>query len=171
MHLTMRKDQFLANKENKQRFINMLSMKLVERICKTYHASGDADLLIVQKSVEAASEVNTVLVGDDTDLLILLIYHASLDSCSLFLKPEPRKSTKKSRVWNIHAVKKQLGPYICSSILFLQAILGCDTTSQLHGIGKGNSLKKFRDCNHFHDLSVAFNSPSATAEEIVTAGE
>ena len=25
MHLTMRKDQFLANKENKQRFINMLS--------------------------------------------------------------------------------------------------------------------------------------------------
>ncbi len=30
MHLTMRKDQFLANKENKQRFINMLSTKLVE---------------------------------------------------------------------------------------------------------------------------------------------
>ena len=110
MHLTTRKDQFLANKENKERFINMLSMKLVERSCKTYHASGDTDLLIVQKSVELASAVNTVLVGDDTDLLILLIYHASLDSCSLFLKPEPRKSTKKSLVWNIHAVKKQVGP-------------------------------------------------------------
>ena len=107
IHLTMRKDQFLINKENKQRFINMLSMKLVERSCKTYHASGDADLLIVQKSVESASAVNTVLVGDDTDLLILFIYNASLDSCSLFLKPEPRRSTKKSRVWNIHAVKKQ----------------------------------------------------------------
>ena len=81
MHLTTRKYHFLANKP---RFINMLSMKLVERSCKTYHASGDADLLIVQKSVESASAVNTVLVGDDTDLLILLIYHASLDSCSLF---------------------------------------------------------------------------------------
>ena len=67
-------------------------------------------------------------------------------------------------------MKKQLGPDICSSILFLHAILWCDT-SQLHGIGKGNSLKKFRDCNHFRDFSVAFNSPSATAEEIVTAGE
>ena len=33
------------------------------------------------------------------------------------------------------------------------------------------TLKKFRDCNHFRDLSLAFNSPSATAEEIVTAGE
>ena len=80
MHLTMRKYQFLANKENKQRFINMLSMKLVERSCKTYHASGDANMLIVQKSVESASVINTVLVGDDTDLLILLIYHVSLDS-------------------------------------------------------------------------------------------
>ena len=75
-----------------------------ERNYKTYHTSGDADLLIVQKSVESASAVNTVLVGDYTDLLILLIYNASLDSCSLFLKQDPSKSTKKSRVWNIHAV-------------------------------------------------------------------
>ena len=36
-----------------------------------------------------------------------------------------------------------LGPDICSSIIFLHAILGCDTISQLHGIGKGNSHKKF----------------------------
>ena len=28
----------------------------------------------------------------------------------------------------------ELGPDICSTILFLHAILGCDTTSQLHGI-------------------------------------
>ena len=171
MHLTMSKDQFLANKENKQRFINMLSTKLAEKSCTTYHASGDADLLIVQKSVESASAVNTVLIGDDTDLLILLIYHASLDSCSLFLKPEPKKSTKNSRIWNIHAVKKQLGPDTCSSILFLHAILGCDTTSQPYGIGKGNSLKKFRDCKDFRDLAETFDSPSATTEEIATAGE
>ena len=171
MHLTMIKAQFLANKENKQRFINMLSKKLVEMNCETYHASGDADLLIVQKAVKSASTVHTVLVSDDTDLLILLIYHASLDSCSLFFKPEPKKSTKYPRVWNIHAVIKQLGPDICSHILFLHAILGCDTTSQPHGIGKANSLKKFRDCDHLRDLAEAFNSPSATAEENSTAGE
>ena len=60
---------------------------------------------------------------------------------------------------------------LTSHILFLHAILGCDTTSQPHGIGKGNSLKKFRDCDHLRDLAEAFNSPSATAEEISTAGE
>ena len=134
MHLTMRKDQFLVNKENKQRFINMLSTKLAQKNCKTYHASGDTDLLIVQKTVESAATVDTVLIGDDTDLLILLIYHGSLDSRNLFLKPEPKKNTKNSRVWNIRAVRQHLGPDICCQILFLHAILGCDTTSQPHGI-------------------------------------
>ena len=32
-------------------------------------------------------------------------------------------------------------------------------------------MKKFRDCDHLCDLAEAFNSPSATAEEISTAGE
>ena len=57
--------------------------------CKTYHASGDADLLIVQESVESASAVNTLLIGDDTDLLILLIDHASL--CKTFTKTSGQK--------------------------------------------------------------------------------
>ncbi len=38
-----------------------------------YHASGDADLLIVQKAVESSSTTDTVLVGDDTDLLIAML--------------------------------------------------------------------------------------------------
>ena len=83
----------------------MLSTKLVQKNCKTYHASGDADLLIVQKAVESALTVDTVFIGDNTDLLILLIYHASLDSRNLFL---PKKNTKNSRVWNIRAVKQHL---------------------------------------------------------------
>ena len=66
MHLTMSKAQFLANKDNKQQFINLLSAKLMEKNCRTYHATGDADLLIVQKAVESASTMNTVLIGDDT---------------------------------------------------------------------------------------------------------
>ena len=61
-----------------------------------------------------------------------------------------------------------IGSDICCQILFLHAILGCDTTSQPHGIGKGNLLKKFRDfCNYAEVL----NSPSAMAEEISATGE
>ncbi len=87
MQLTMKKAQFSSNTENKQRFINMLSAKLVESNCRTHQASEDVDLLIVKKAVESAYTVDTVLIGDDTDLLILLIYHARVDSCALYLSP------------------------------------------------------------------------------------
>ena len=98
---------------------------------KVYHARGDADVLIVQKAVESATLMDTALVGEDTDLLILLCYHANLDSHNIFFRPEPKKNTKMPRVWSIKAVKEQLGPQICSNILFLHAVLGCDTTSHL----------------------------------------
>ena len=69
-----------------------------------------------------------MLVGDDTDLLVLLCYHACLEPHNIFLKPEPKKATMKPRVWNITAVKEKLGFEICNNILFLHTILGCDTT-------------------------------------------
>ena len=133
VQLPMKKEQFLANKTNKQKFINMPGDHLENSKCKIHHAPGDADLLIVQKAVESAAMVNTLLVGDDTDLLILLCYHASLDSHSIFFQPEPKKATKNPRVWDIKAVKEQLGPEVYSYILFLHAVLGCDTTSRLYG--------------------------------------
>ena len=48
-----------------------------------YHSSGDADLLIVQKAVDSSTTTDTVLVGDDTDVLVLLCYHANLDSYNI----------------------------------------------------------------------------------------
>ena len=47
----------------------MLSSYIQKVNCQTYHSQADADLLIVQKAVESARNVNTVLVGDATDLL------------------------------------------------------------------------------------------------------
>ena len=49
------------------------------------------------KAVESAAIVNT---GNDTDLLILLCYHASFDSQRIFFRPESiaKKSTNNSEV-------------------------------------------------------------------------
>ena len=143
----------------------------LEKKCKVYHAPGDADVLIVQKSVESATLMDTALVGEDTDLLILLCYHAGLESHYIFFRPEPKKNVKKPKVWNIKAVKEQLGSEICSNIPFLHAVLGCDTTSHLYGIGKGTSLKKFKSSRHFQEQAKMFATESATPKEISTAGE
>ena len=114
----------MANRKNKQQFIFMLSRESEKNNCKTYHASGDADLLIVQKAVQSATTSNTVLVGDDTDLIVLLCYHAKLESHDLFFRPEPKKNSKKLRIWNIEATKEKLGQDICSNFLFIHAFLG-----------------------------------------------
>ncbi len=66
MKLTM-KTSFLANSANKQNFIKMLEHHLQNsKKCTVYYASGDADLLIVQKAVESASLMDMALVGEDT---------------------------------------------------------------------------------------------------------
>ena len=75
MKVTLKKDNFLANPNNKKRFINMLSRFLQEDNCATYHAEGNADVLFVKTAVESATERNTVFVGDDTDLLALLCFY------------------------------------------------------------------------------------------------
>ena len=49
MKFSMKEANFLANSVNKQQFINMLG-SYPEKKCKVYHASGDADVLIVQKT-------------------------------------------------------------------------------------------------------------------------
>jgi len=52
-------------------------------------------------------------------------------------------------MWNNKATKERLGPDICKLNLFLHAVLGCDTTSSQPGIGKGASLKKFKESDMF----------------------
>ena len=141
MKVTLKSDNFLANPKNKQRFINMPSRFLQEDNCPTYHAEGDADVQNVKAAVESAGERNTVLVGDDTDLLVLLCFYTRSDSFDLYFKPEPKANSRR-RSWNMKKVKEQLSDDVCHDLLFLHSILGCDTTSRVHGIGKAAALKK-----------------------------
>ena len=109
MNLTESKDLFLTHSTNKQSFIDFLGKALCLSGCQVFHAKSDADLLIVLKAVESAKTMKTVLVGGDTDLLVLLLYHAELQSFDLYFAPEPKKNTK-CRTWNIKKVKAKLSP-------------------------------------------------------------
>ena len=143
MKVTAKKDAFLANTENKKRFIAMLQRHLLEIGCRTLQAEGDADVLIVKTAVDSAVTHPTVLVGDDTDLLVLLCYHTKVDGSDLYFRPpEPKANARDSRVWKMLKVKAELGPAVCRNMLFLHAILSCDTTSRPYGIGKAASLEK-----------------------------
>ena len=54
MPVTLKKDSFLSNPKNKQRFLVLLGQALENERCVTHHANGDADLLIVTTAIESA---------------------------------------------------------------------------------------------------------------------
>ena len=145
MLVTLKKDEFLSNQVNKQKFINLLSENLEHAGYSTCHAKGDA-VMIVDTAITKARGQMTVLIGEDTDLLVLLLYHAKMDAKELFFRPEPRQQDMTVRkLWDMKKTKTVLGRNVTSSILFVHALLGCDTTSRVHGIGKDIALKKAKD--------------------------
>ena len=87
MKVTMKRDSFLANTQNKKWFITLLWGYLEDSGCRTLQADGDADVLIVKTSISTAAESPTVLVGDDTDLLALLCFYTRQDGCGFFFSP------------------------------------------------------------------------------------
>ncbi|VDI12837.1 Hypothetical predicted protein [Mytilus galloprovincialis] len=160
--------------ENKQQFINLLSSKLSEKGCKTFHAPGDADTLIVQTAVSCAANggQDVVLVGEDTDLLVLLCYHTDMTARNIYFKSDTQKKTaKKFRIWDVKMTKTSLGEETCTFLTFVHAILGCDTTSRVYEIGKGLALKKVMNNDHFKEQAVVFMSENKSKEEVIKAGE
>ena len=72
------------------------------------YAKGDADTMIVKATVECSLQINTILLGDDTDLLVLLCYHCEFSSQDVFFQPEPKANTAKHRVWDLRKTKTVL---------------------------------------------------------------
>lgn len=171
MKVLMKRELFLANLENKKLFITTLRGFLEKDGIHTIQADGDADVLIVETAVESAAIETTVLVGDDTDLLVLLCYHTKQNGFDLYFRPEPKANAKQAKVWNMKKVQWEIGHVTCQNMLFLHAIAGCDTTSRPFGIGKSAPLKKFSESYHFQENSKVFNSEDSTIDEVAKAGE
>ena len=72
-----------SDKTNKQRFITLLSSHLQQNNIIVINAEAYVDVLVVQTAIESAASNNTVLVGDDTDLLILLCCNSKSTNCEL----------------------------------------------------------------------------------------
>lgn len=89
---------------------------------------------------------------------------------SLYFAPEAKRNSKKPRIWHINQAIVGLGPQLCKVLPFLHALLGCDTTSRLFGIGKGVGLKLLSN-KSFYSQAEIFMKAGATAADVTAAGE
>lgn len=137
-----RKDDFLTRSSNKEALIKLMTEELEKKGCTVIKASGDADVDIVKAAVKASEIQSTTLIGEDTDLLILLLYYAGTDNRGLYYRSDKAKATK---VYNISEMKQVLGNDLCSQLLFVHAFTGCDTTSRIFSVGKHTAFQKLVD--------------------------
>lgn len=164
-----KKEEFLSNDKNKQAIINLISDGLQQAGCHVIHAKGDADVDIVQAAVSMSSNMSTTVIGEDTDLLVLLLYHTNVSQGKeLFFRSDIHSKTP-AKVYNIKGIKQVLGEEICAHLLFVHAFTGCDTTSRIFGIGKKSAFQKLiKGQSAFCSSAQIFCSPrnnSAVIEE------
>ena len=163
------KQRFLMNSANKQRFIKHLMATFRENGFESVQAPGDADCLIVKTALEKAAKTQTAVVGEDTDLLVLLLFHVNLEHRNVFFTSSSKKSGAK--VWDIKVVQDAFGARVCQNILFAHAVGGCDTTSSLFTIGKSLPLRKVQKSQVFQECAQIFTTTRSSREEIIAAGE
>jgi len=77
-------------------------------------SSGDADVDIVKATVERSRLCTTTLVGEDADLLILLLHYSRRDREAIYFRSDANKQSKEHRVYNINVLKQALGDNVCN---------------------------------------------------------
>jgi hypothetical protein len=160
------KTGFLSNKRNKQNTINLLAKHLSDAGVEVVHAvdEGDADVVIVRRALElAGTERTTIVVADDTDILILLLYHAST-SANIFLQTKQHKLC-------IKVATEILGKELCMCLPFVHSMSGCDTTSALYGMGKVKHMKMIQSSPTLRQDVLAFGDISRSKADIMVIGE
>lgn len=69
---------------------------------------------IVKAIIAMSSKKSTLLIGEDTDVLILLLYLGEFGSMELFF----RSDKGNSHMYNIKTLKAFLGNDVCTGLLF-----------------------------------------------------
>lgn len=96
MVLTIAQTPFLSNIQNKTRLINMLSSYLISKGYIIKQANDDADTTIVNVAITMAQNNFVIVVGEDIDLLVLLIALTPVQYQIIFLKPGNGVKEKKN---------------------------------------------------------------------------
>ena len=159
MQIRRKKDDFLSNGINKHALIQLISGRLREKGCHTIQAEGDSDFDIVKAAVSISAHISRTVIGEDTDLLVLLLYHAATNFCKdLYFQ----SNKGKPNVYNLMVLKCLLGVDVYSDMSFSNAFSGCGTTSRIFGMETKYVFQKvIAGDSVLHECPKVFCTPTA----------
>ena len=103
------------------------------------HSDGDADVDIVSNALTVANTCPVAILGEDTNLLILLRwqFNPSLH------RPVKLYCNSSKTAADIKKSQQLLSDELIHSNLVIHTFCGCDITSRLHSVGSRTVLQKF----------------------------
>ena len=103
------------------------------------HSDGDADVDIVFNALTVANTCPVAILGEDTNLLILLRwqFNPSLH------RPVKLYCNSSKTAAGIKKSQQLLSDELIHSNLVIHTFCGCDITSRLHSVGSRTVLQKF----------------------------
>jgi len=166
---------FLANNHNKKSFIAFLQECLENAGHSVLQARDDADTLIVQTALNCGRLANpVVVVANDTDVLVLLVYHIHAHSENVgevfMLSEVSSRKLQPKMLIPIHDIVTSLGPNAAEVLLAIHSMSGCDSTSSLFGHGKKSIFKKFTSTSAVMQFLDVVSSIDAAHEDVISAG-
>ena len=134
--------------------------------------SQDEDALIVDKTLEYASNGKSVsLHANDTDIIVMLLHHWRGDMSQILVKSNyNRRGCKEWKQLDVEKAVTELNPQVKKNILFVHAFGGCDTTSGIHEKGKSSVAKLLAKSKEAQELANIFLQSNMSQDQIGRAG-
>ena len=169
--VTSKREEFLRNRNNKVKLIDLLKKRMQKSNIVTHQSKeGDADTLIVQTTLQITQQNESVVVAaDDTDVLVMLLYHLKKSMNVIYTTDCKEKGAKYAipMWWDLPSLIKANPER--SLLPFAHAWTGCDTTSTIFRQGKTRFLAHLKK-KEGKGLANLFGNQSSTQEEIGHAG-
>jgi len=169
IHVNLGQGEFLANAKNKMGLISLLTVHLQRAGCTVHQAPGDADLMLVLTAIGKAKKgPGASVIGDDTDLLVLLTVHAPPENKLKMVVP--KKGNQEEKIYSISDIQRNIGEM--RDVLFaIYAFTGCDTVSSIYKKGKIAPFRKVQANKALHAKLLVFNDPKADPSAVADAGK
>lgn len=165
-----KKLSFLSNKNNKRKMIIILSEELRNKGIVSVTAEADADLDIIRSGIAQLNRFSqVVIVGSDTDLLVLLVALAP-ENKPIFFKKEIFGKNPSVVYYDIEKLIST-NKSIRRLLLFAYAVTGCDTTSSFYGLGKTKSVDAIKRIPHAKFQAETFLNQNASRDDLIENGE
>ena len=169
IHVNVGQADFLSSSKNKAGLIEILVQELTSNGYEVKQAEEDADTLVIRTVFEVCRRNPTVLIGNDTDLLVMLIARTPKNRRIEML--HPATSDTAGKLYKISEVQDKIGD-MKDVLLFAHAISGGDKTAAIFRVGKIRPyrlLEKRADLRE--EIKNSFNKPNCDKKQLEEVAE